>query len=158
MADIVKKLDPTRPITTGNNEPNPNNHLFKSGALDIIGFNYHEADFFNVEKNFPGKPFIAAETTSGLMTRGFYRMPSDSMFIWPVRWDIPFSEPSFACSSYDNNHVPWGSTHESLWNIVKKNDFISASDRSHSVSYHNHCFFSDQLRQRLLNKTFIFNI
>ena len=125
LADIVKKLDPTRPITTGNNEPNPNNHLFKSGALDIIGFNYHEADFFNVEKNFPGKPFIAAETTSGLMTRGFYRMPSDSMFIWPLRWDIPFSEPSFACSSYDNNHVPWGSTHESLWNIVKKNDFIS---------------------------------
>ena len=28
LADIVKKLDPTRPITTGNNEPNPNNHLF----------------------------------------------------------------------------------------------------------------------------------
>ena len=52
-------------------------------------------------------------------------MPGDSMYVWPVRWDIPFSEPSYSCSSYDNNHVPWGSTHESLWNIVKKNDFIS---------------------------------
>ncbi len=125
LADIVKKLDPTRPVTTGNNEPNPNNHVFRSGAIDLIGFNYHEADYADVKKNFPGKPFIATETTSGLMTRGFYRMPSDSMFIWPSRWDLPFSDPSFACSSYDNNHVPWGSTHESLWNIVKKNDFIS---------------------------------
>ena len=125
LAEMVKKLDPSRPVTTGNNEPSPENHLFKSGALDIIGFNYHEADYFDVQKNFPGKPFIAAETTSGLMTRGFYRMPGDSMYVWPVRWDIPFSEPSYSCSSYDNNHVPWGSTHESLWNIVKKNDFIS---------------------------------
>lgn len=125
LADMVRKLDPTRPVTSANNEPNPYNHLFKSGAMDIIGFNYHEADFFNVKKNFPGKPFIATETTSALMTRGYYHMPSDSMFIWPLRWDLPFSDPSYKCSSYDNNHVPWGSTHESMLNIVKKNDFIS---------------------------------
>ena len=40
LADIVRKYDTTRPITAGCNEPDPNNHLFKSGALDIIGFNY----------------------------------------------------------------------------------------------------------------------
>ncbi len=34
-------------------------------------------------ENFPGKPFIVTESVSGLMTRGYYRMPSDSMFIWP---------------------------------------------------------------------------
>jgi beta-galactosidase len=74
LADIVKGLDPTRPVTTGNNETNPANHLFRSGALDLIGFNYHGYDYKNVPENFPGKPFIAAETTSGLMTRGYYRM------------------------------------------------------------------------------------
>ena len=125
LAEIVKKLDPTRPVTSANNEPSPDNHLFRSGAMDIIGFNYHETYFDGVKKNFPGKPFIVTESTSALMTRGYYRMPSDTMFIWPERWDLPFSEPSYSCSSYDNCHVPWGTTHEKSWKLVKNNDFIS---------------------------------
>ena len=125
LAEIVKKLDPTRPVTSANNEPSPDNHLFRSGAMDIIGFNYHETYFDGVKKNFPGKPFIVTESTSALMTRGYYRMPSDTMFIWPERWDLPFSEPSYSCSSYDNCHVPWGTTHEKSWELVKNNDFIS---------------------------------
>ncbi|WP_163707700.1 glycoside hydrolase family 2 TIM barrel-domain containing protein [Mangrovibacterium lignilyticum] len=125
LADIVHELDPTRPVTTGNNEPNPNNHLFKSNALDLIGYNYHESWFSKVPTNFPGKPFIVTESTSALMTRGYYRMPSDSIYKWPVRWDIPFSDPSFKCSSYDNCHAPWGSTHEAVWRMVRDNDFIS---------------------------------
>lgn len=125
LADMVRALDPTRPITSGCNEPNPNNHLFRSGALDIIGFNYHHEWFAGVPENFPGKPFLVTESVSGLMTRGYYRMNSDSMYIWPKRWDIPFFDESFSCSSYDNCHVPWGSTHEETWRLVKNSDFIS---------------------------------
>lgn len=125
LADMVRALDPTRPITSGCNEPNPNNHLFRSGALDIIGFNYHHEWFAEVPENFPGKPFLVTESVSGLMTRGYYRMNSDSMYIWPKRWDIPFFDESFSCSSYDNCHVPWGSTHEETWRLVKNSDFIS---------------------------------
>ncbi len=127
LADIVRALDPTRPITAGCNEPDPGNHLFRSEALDIIGFNYHESYFKDVPQNFPGKPFIVTESTSALMTRGYYRMPSDSMYIWPTRWDIPFADPSFACSSYDNCHVPWGTTHENSWKLVRDHDFISGT-------------------------------
>lgn len=125
LADMVRKLDATRPVTAGCNEPNPNNHLFRSGALDIIGFNYHDDWFAGVPENFPGKPFIVTESVSGLMTRGYYRMPSDSMFIWPERWDKPFYDTSFSCSSYDNCHVPWGNRHEGTMRHVKNNDFIS---------------------------------
>ncbi|WP_159517190.1 glycoside hydrolase family 2 TIM barrel-domain containing protein [Sunxiuqinia indica] len=125
LARIVRNLDPTRPVTTGNNEPDPNNHIYKANTLDLIGYNYHDQWFDDVSKNFPGKPFIVTESTSGLMTRGYYRMPSDSMFIWPVRWDIPFHDESQACSSYDNCHVPWGTTHEKSWKIVRDRDFIS---------------------------------
>lgn len=125
LADMVRSLDSTRPVTAGCNEPNPNNHLFRSGALDIIGFNYHDDWFAGVPENFPGKPFIVTESVSGLMTRGYYRMPSDSMFIWPERWDKPFHEASFSCSSYDNCHVPWGNRHEGTMRHVKNNDFIS---------------------------------
>lgn len=125
LADIVKSLDPTRPITAGCNEPDPGNHLFRSGALDIIGFNYHDDWFKDVPRNFPGKPFIVTESVSGLMTRGHYVMPSDSMIIVPERWDKPYFDPSFSCSSYDNCHVPWGNTHEGTMRLVKNNDFIS---------------------------------
>ncbi|MCQ2229064.1 MAG: DUF4982 domain-containing protein [Bacteroidales bacterium] len=125
LCDMVHKLDPTRPVTAGNNEPNPNNHLFKAGTLDIIGFNYHDAWFEDVPKNFPHKPFIVTESVSGLMTRGYYRMPSGRNFVWPERWDKPFYDQSFACSSYDNCHVPWGNSHENTLKIVKKNKFIS---------------------------------
>ena len=125
LADFVRELDPTRPITAGCNEPNPGNHLFKSGALDIIGYNYHNANIPDVPKNFSGKPFIITESNSALMTRGYYRMPSNEMFIWPERWDKPFYDESFSCSSYENCHVPWGNTHEENIKLVRNNDFIS---------------------------------
>ncbi len=125
LVDMVKSLDPTRPVTAGCNEPNPANHLFRSGALDVIGFNYHDDWFAGVPENFPDKPFIVTESVSALMTRGYYRMPSDSMFIWPERWDKPFQDASFSCSSYDNCHVPWGNRHEGTLRRVKNNGFIS---------------------------------
>lgn len=125
LADFVKTLDPTRPVTAGCNEPNPANHLFRSEALDIIGYNYHNVNIPDVPRNFPGKPFIITESNSALMTRGYYRMPSDEMFIWPERWDKPFYDATFACSSYDNCHAPWGNPHEENLLLTKKNDFIS---------------------------------
>ncbi len=125
LADMVKALDSTRPVTAGCNEPNPNNHLFRSGALDLIGFNYHDDWFAGVPEKFPGKPFIVAESVSALMTRGYYRMPSDETVICPERWDKPYFDDSFFCSSYDNCHVPWGNSHEGTMRHVKNNDFIS---------------------------------
>lgn len=125
LADIAKKLDPTRPITTGNNETEPSNHIFRSGAMDIIGFNYHENNWVNFHEKFPNQKLIITESTSGLMSRGYYEMPSDSMNIWPERWDKPFERPVHHCSSYDNCHVPWGSTHEDTWRLVKNYNHIS---------------------------------
>lgn len=125
LVDIVKKLDPTRPVTIGNNETEPSNHIFRSGAVDIIGFNYHENNWVNFHEKFPNQSLIITESTSALMSRGYYEMPSDSMNIWPERWDKPFDRPIHHCSSYDNCHVPWGSTHEDTWRLVKNYDHIS---------------------------------
>ena len=119
LAEIVRRYDTSRPITAGCNEPNPNNHLFKSGALDIIGFNYHRQWIKDVPNNFPNMPFIMTESVSALQTRGFYKMPSDSIYIAPSRWDRSFTDPSMMCSAYDNFHAPWSSTHEETWEIVK---------------------------------------
>ena len=124
LAEIVRKYDKSRPITAGCNEPSPNNHLFKSGAIDIIGFNYHHQWVKDVPKNFPGKPFIFSESVSALQTRGFYMMPSDSIYVAPKEWWLPYSDPSMKCSAYDNMHASWSSTHEETWDVVKHNDFV----------------------------------
>ena len=126
LADIVKKYDPwgARPVTAGCNEPDPKNHLFKSGAIDVIGFNYHHQWVKDVPKNFPNKPFIFSESVSALQTRGYYRMPSDSIYTAPVEWWLPYTDPSFKCSAYDNMHASWSSTHEETWDVVKHNDFV----------------------------------
>ncbi|HOT15660.1 MAG TPA: beta-galactosidase GalB [Bacteroidales bacterium] len=127
LATIVRSLDATRPITSALNDPNPNNYIYQSGSLDLVGFNYHHQDFANFPKNFPNQKFIATETVSALATRGSYDMPADTIKRWPQAWDKPLvgGNKDFSCSSYDNCSAPWGSTHEETWKIMKKNDFLS---------------------------------
>jgi len=126
LASIVRSLD-DRSIVTANNDTSPENPLIALGGLDIVGYNYHHDEFELVPERFPGQPFIATETNSELATRGHYDMPSDSVRIWPIKWDEPFHDgnPDNTVSAYDNVRPPWGSSHEDTWRIVKNNDFIS---------------------------------
>ncbi len=127
LAVIVHSLDKTRPITTANDRPDTTNKIIKSGAIDLIGYNYHEFDYAKFHDRYPGKKFIATETTSGLETRGHYDMPSDSIRVWPPRWDKPFTtgNADHTVSAYDNVRPAWGSTHEATWKVMKKYDFLS---------------------------------
>ena len=124
LAEIVKRYDTSRPITAGCNEPNPNNHLFKSGAIDLVGFNYHHQWVKDVPQNFPGKPFIFSESVSALQTRGYYMMPSDSVYVAPKEWWLPYTDPTYMCSAYDNMHASWSSTHEETWDVVKHTPYV----------------------------------
>ena len=124
LAEIVKRYDTSRPITAGCNEPSPNNHLFKSGAIDIIGFNYHHQWVKDVPQNFPNKPFIFSESVSALQTRGYYMMPSDSIYVAPKQWWLPYTDPTYMCSAYDNMHASWSSTHEETWDVVKHTPYV----------------------------------
>jgi len=128
LAGIVHSLDKTRPITTANNDPGPRNKIIQSGALDLIGYNYSERDYPTFHDRYPGKKFIATETTSGLETRGHYDMPSDSVLRWPTARDWKTKakmNDDFTVSAYDNVSPPWGSTHEETWKVMKKYDFLS---------------------------------
>ena len=125
LAEIIKELDPTRPVTAGCNEPSPGNHLFRSGAIDVIGYNYHNQNVPAVPRLFPGKPFIITESVSALMTRGFYEMPSGQMMTRPVRWDRPYFNDTFSCSAYDNVCTPWGSHHEENLIFLNKQPFVA---------------------------------
>ncbi|MBB3188133.1 glycoside hydrolase family 2 TIM barrel-domain containing protein [Microbacter margulisiae] len=125
LCSIVRGLDDTRPIVTANSNPEPTNPLISCGATDLIGMNYHIEDWLTFPKVYPGKKLIITESTSALETRGWYRMPSDSIIRVPKEWNIPYSTPNHLCSAYDNTSAPWGSTHEETWKVVKAHPYIS---------------------------------
>ena len=127
LAAIVKSLDTTRPITSALNGPNPKNPLIRSGALDLIGFNYHHAEFADFPKNFPGKKFIGTETVSAFETRGYYEMPSDRILRYAHKSDSISGNGKIVnpMSSYDNMSAEWGSTHEETLRMILKYKFLS---------------------------------
>ena len=127
LAGYVREIDTTRPVTSACDRPNQQNFIIRSGALDLIGYNYHQKDFESFPQTFPGQKFIGTETVSALMTRGVYDMPSDEIRRWPVNKDWKGKMPNAdnTCSSYDNVSAPWGSTHEETWKVIKKHDFLS---------------------------------
>lgn len=127
LVSIVKSLDTTRPITANCNDQDPLNPVIRADVLDLVGYSYAHKDYHLFPEVYPGKKFIASETTSALATRGFYDMPSDSIRRWPPRWDLPLLDGNTdnTCSSYDNCSAPWGSTHEETWKVIKKHNFLS---------------------------------
>jgi beta-galactosidase len=128
LAGIVRGLDPTRPITSANNNRDPANPFFTSGALDLFGFNYGHDSWAQLPEQFPGKPLILTETTSSLNTRGYYDQPSDSVARYSGGWGPkgePAPNPNYRISSYDNRSAGWGSLHEESWRPVKKYPFLS---------------------------------
>jgi len=125
LCSIVRNLDKTRVITSAMNDMREN-FLLKADVLDLVGFNYGEYRFSTFLKDFPGKKFICTESTSAIATRGSYDMPADTLRIWPLDQKSKSKmNDDFTCSAYDNCRVPWGSTHEATWKIMKKYDFLS---------------------------------
>ncbi|WP_461102090.1 beta-galactosidase GalB [Spirosoma koreense] len=123
LADIVKNLDTTRPVTSALTENIPEkNFIYRSGALDLLGFNYKHEAYAGFPKSFPNQPVIASETGSSLQTRGHYDMPSDSVRMWGKGGPAKFTDgnPDWTASAYDNEAAYWGSTHEQTWKEVKR--------------------------------------
>jgi beta-galactosidase len=126
LGAIVRNLDRTRPITAACNGVSRDNKVLTEGDLDLVGTNYHHAEFAEFPKMFPGRPIIGAETNSSVHMRGSYAMPSDQILRWPRKTeDILKLGPTYECSAYDNSTAPWGAGHEEMWRLVKKHDWFS---------------------------------
>lgn len=128
LVNIIKQLDTTRPVTAGLNGASNDNNLYLSGALDIIGVNYHHTQWKDLgTKLFPSdKPYILAENVSALATRGHYDMPSDSIRRWAGFTDSkPGGNKDFTVSAYENASAPWASTNEEALKIFLKYPYLS---------------------------------
>jgi len=129
LVSIVNELDPTRPVTAALSEWNPEkNFMYRSGALDVVGLNYHHEVYADFQKHFPGQSMIGAENVSALETRGHYDLPSDTLMKWPQHSPLKYVEggnKDYTVSAYDQVSAYWGSTHEETWKIIKKYPFLS---------------------------------
>ena len=128
LAETLRALDYTRPVTCALTEHDPSlNHIYQSGALDVISFNYKHYGYADLPELYPGEKLLTAENVSAFATRGHYDMPSDSVRIWPHYYTEPFElgNPDFTASSYDNAHASWGTTHEANLDAVNRADFLA---------------------------------
>ena len=132
LVDIVKALDPTRPVTSAMTETKPQyNFIAKSNALDVFGFNYREYDYDSLPYRFPNQKFIASESASSIATRGVYYFPSDSIRTWPIDYkhqpNFDGGNADFTGPAFDNTKAYWGNTHEKSWLAVKRNPHMAGT-------------------------------
>jgi beta-galactosidase len=128
LAGIVRRLDPTRPITSANNNGSTDNPVFHAGALDLLGHNYHQEAWANFPTQFPGQKFIITEAMSAYNSRGYYEQPSDSVAVYFTPYDTTQGQKpnkNYRISSYDNRRASWGSLHEESLAIFERYPFLS---------------------------------
>ena len=128
LAQIVKSLDTTRPVTSALTENViEKNFIYQSGALDLLGFNYKHEDYKDFPTKFKGQKILASESVSALQTRGHYDFP-DGIKAWPTKHGAPFDgNADWTVSAYDQVKSYWGATHEENWKTIKKQDFMAGT-------------------------------
>ncbi|WP_031455572.1 sugar-binding domain-containing protein [Flavobacterium chungangense] len=129
LAQIVKSLDMTRPVTSALTENViEKNFIYQSGALDLLGFNYKHEDYKDFPVRFKGQKILASESVSALETRGHYDFPSDGIKAWPPKHGAPFDgNADWTVSAFDQVQSYWGTTHETNWKTIKKQDFMAGT-------------------------------
>jgi beta-galactosidase len=111
MIEVVRRLDPSRPITAAMNGG------FGSGLTDVIdlqGFNYHPQDYDAVHRKLPGKPLIATETAAEVSTRGCYDLAPFTVGNENYRGNQALRQ----LAAYGVNAPGWAQTAEVAWQAV----------------------------------------
>lgn len=96
LADIVRREDPTRPVSNGYNDPNGGRGSGAAQALDVMGVNYffNEQDQWDKDPRYRNMPTMGSETSSCVSSRGEYFFGTHQ-----ADWQV---------SSYDLERPGWG--------------------------------------------------
>lgn len=108
LADIMRKADPTRPISNGYNNPDGGRRVGAAAALDLMGVNYffgRQAEW-DQDPRYADMPTIGSETSSCVSSRGEY-------FFGEKRQD-------WQITSYDLDSPGWGCTPDAQFRILEK--------------------------------------
>lgn len=100
LADIVRKEDPTRPISNGYNDPDGGRGSGAAVAMDVMGVNYFfsQQPKWDADPRYKNMPTLGSETASTVSSRGEYF------------FDDKYNKKTWQISSYDDAHPGWGCT------------------------------------------------
>jgi len=108
MKQLVRKLDPSRPVTYAMNG------VFGGPVvevLDVMGFNYHIEVYDDFHKRYPDLPAVVSESASTVTTRGIYAADA-------ARGTVP---------AYDRTRPEWGQTAEETWKAVATRPWLGGT-------------------------------
>ncbi len=108
LADIVRSLDPTRPVSNGYNDPDNSRSDGSPLGIDIMGVNYFfgQQAKWDADPRYINKPTIGSETSSCVTSRGEYFFGNDYQ-----NWQI---------SSYDLTKPDWGCSPDDQFRVNAK--------------------------------------
>jgi len=109
LADIMRREDPTRPISNGYNDPDGSRGVGSPMSLDIMGVNYFfsQQPKWDADPRYANMPTIGSETSSAISSRGVYFFDKNPFQYWQV-------------SSFDNAFPGWGSSPDTQFAINAK--------------------------------------
>jgi beta-galactosidase len=109
MQDLVKRLDPTRPVTI--NADLGNQFSGVNEVIEVRGWSYHigtnNMDAYHAAH--PNQPNVGSEQGSTVSTRGIYENDKQRGYV----------------SAYDVNAPPWANTAEDWWSFFDSRPWLS---------------------------------
>ena len=145
LADFTKKLDPTRPTTSGVQGVNPKKDPFFA-ALDIAGYNYalkwneghrYKTNAYEEDhQRYPERIIVGTES-----------FPDHAFDYWMTAIDYPYVIGDFVWTGFDylgNSSLGWiGVGHPVYWPVAYCGD-ISITGRRLAASYYRQALFGDK--------------
>ncbi len=105
LQDLVRSLDPTRPVTCGMDRIGSVMGNGFAAALDIPGFNYKPQHYEDAYARLPQRLVLGSETASTVSSRGVYHFPVSF-----AKEHNQVEHPDHQSSSYDNECCTWSNT------------------------------------------------
>ena len=119
LTDICHREDPTRLVTSGNNNANAWSTPYHA-THDVYGFNYKPHTYEAFHNAYPMQPVLGSETASCVSTRGYYLFPvsDDKGKGW-------IEGNPFQVSSYDLYAPGWASKPDYEWAFEDQAPYVA---------------------------------
>jgi beta-galactosidase len=111
MADLCRKLDPTRPVMAGVHLTVEFDQELRD-LFDVFGMNYWQDRYDQLHKEFPDLPLLASESSASLSSRGEYHFPVKEVY-------QGYIHESKQITSYDLVNTGFGTLPDKEFNYQK---------------------------------------
>ncbi len=116
LREVVRREDPTRPVTAGMDRVDQAIQYQFAATLDIPGLNYRLPRYQTAYDLLPQGFLLGSETASTISSRGVYT--------FPVKQGKDVRYPNGQCSSYDLEACNWSNLPDDDWYWQDNHDWV----------------------------------